>query len=242
VARERTDEESWRRRKRGDWGAFTGAAGYEARIGAHAHRVDREVVTRLLGAADRAVLDLPCGAGRMSVELAAERPRTLVSADYSPGMLAVARRNLANPLLRCDAFALPFRDGCFDRVLTLRLVFHYADPLPILAESARVLRAGGELVFDTLNPLSTRHAAEWGLRALSPRRRRAGLRFHSRRQVRELLARAGLEPIAAEGRFLLPTRAYRFLPRAICGALAALERAVPSGRRVLTYWRAGRPG
>lgn len=230
----------WRTRKRSHWGAFAGAPSYESKLGELAQRVDREVVLGFLAEARGRFLDLPCGAGRMSRALAARSPELLVSADYSTGMLAVARRRLANPLLRCDAFALPFRDACFDRVLTLRLIFHYDDPEPILAEAARVLRPGGELVFDTLNAGSSRHLAERILVLLGRRRGRAGLRFLDPAAVAAMLARRGFRVAAAESRFLLPTRAYRALPRALHGLVLRCERAVPSRRRVLTYWRAVR--
>lgn len=38
--------------------------------------------------------------------------------DSSPGMLAESRARHDHPLVRADAFALPFRSGSFDRVFT----------------------------------------------------------------------------------------------------------------------------
>jgi len=232
--------EDWRNSKRRSWRRFGGAAGYESKLGAVAQEIDREVVTTLLAGASGSILDLPCGAGRMSVLLAATGRFRVVSGDYSPGMLAVARRRVDHPLVRCDAFALPFADATFDRVLTLRLVFHYAAPEGILSELARILRPAGELVFDTLNVGSSRHWAERSLRLAGGRRSDAGLSFLGRAAVERLLDGAGMDLIASESRFLLPTRAYRCLPRPLARALVACERFVPASRRVLTYWRAAK--
>lgn len=230
-------DRDWRRRKRQNWGDFGSAQSYEQRIGRYALGVDQEMVAALLDGAGRTVLDLPCGAGRMSHQLMAAQPRTLVSADYSSGMIEVAHRRLNNPVTRCDAFALPFRDRCFERILTLRLVFHYSDPRPILREAARTLGPGGELVFDTLNAFSTRHLTEWLLRIFDRRRVAAGLSFARPAEVERMLAATGFEVLRCEARYLLPTRIYRYLPRLVCRILASLERLFPSSLRVLTYWR-----
>ena len=194
-----------------------------------------------LAGARGTVLDLPCGAGRMSRLLATAVDGRVVSADYSPAMLAVARRRVANPLLRCDAFALPLRDKSVDRILMLRLIFHYCAPAGILAEAGRVLRPGGELVFDTLNRYSTRWLAEALLVSSGKRRPGTGLRFASARAVEALVARAGLAIVESRSRFLLPTRVYRFLPPRLQSVLVTLERWVPSRLRVLTYWKAVKP-
>ena len=39
-------------------------------------------------------------------------------------------------------------------------------------------------------------------------------------------------------RFILPTRAYRFLPSFLIRFLATVEPVVPDNRRVLSYWKA----
>lgn len=237
VQPELDEKGGWRRRKRREWGAFDGSSRYEERIGEYALGVDRSVVRRLVTGEGIRILDLPCGAGRMSHDLRDGRESTLVSADYSPDMLATARTRLGNPLVRCDAFSLPFAAGSFDRVLTLRLVFHYDDPLPILAEAARVLRPRGEMVFDTLNRFSCRHLAELVLRLLGRRRGQVGLTFAGRAAIEATLRKAGFEVAEVEARYLLPTRLYRSLPRLVCRALAAVETLIPSSLRVLTYWR-----
>ena len=59
-------------------------------------------------------LDVACGTGFLTRHL---RGR-VVGIDASAGMLAESRATHAHPLVRGDAFALPFQDGSFDRVFT----------------------------------------------------------------------------------------------------------------------------
>lgn len=226
-----------RHRKRTEWGEFRGANSYEDQIGEFAQNVDLNIVLEFLRGAKGTIIDLPCGAGRMSRALAAVVDGRLISADYSPGMLAVARRRVTNPVLRCDAFVLPFRGASIDRIVMLRLAFHYADLRLLLEEATRALRSGGEIVFDTLNPLSMRHLVEWLLRLLGRRQGKTGLFFHAPHEVNAIARSLGLEVMAVESRFVMPTRLYRRLPAAMLGFLKATERLVPPSQRVLTYWR-----
>lgn len=59
-------------------------------------------------------LDVACGTGFITRNL---RGR-VVAMDSSPGMVAESRARHDHPLVRADAFALPFRSGSFDRVFT----------------------------------------------------------------------------------------------------------------------------
>lgn len=59
-------------------------------------------------------VDVACGTGFLTQHL----PGNVVGVDASAGMLAESRIRHALPLVRGDAFALPFRDGSFARVFT----------------------------------------------------------------------------------------------------------------------------
>jgi flavin reductase (DIM6/NTAB) family NADH-FMN oxidoreductase RutF/ubiquinone/menaquinone biosynthesis C-methylase UbiE len=103
-------------------------------------------------------LDLGCGAGRVTRDLA-PRCREVVGVDSSPAMLERARERaaefgLANvTYVEAQASALPFPEGSFDRVFIANLLFHLADPGVALREAKRVLRPGGRLVI--LDPSTT---------------------------------------------------------------------------------------
>jgi ubiquinone/menaquinone biosynthesis C-methylase UbiE len=81
-------------------------------------------------------LDVACGSGFITKHL---RGRA-VATDSSPGMLAESRASHEHPLVRADAFALPFRNDSFDRVFTGHFYGHL-DPRQrarFLGETRRV--------------------------------------------------------------------------------------------------------
>jgi len=80
--------------------------GWEKELAAVEHVVSSLPPTR--------TLDVACGTGFITRNL---RGR-VVAMDSSPGMLAEARARHPHPLVRADAFALPFRSSSFDRVFT----------------------------------------------------------------------------------------------------------------------------
>jgi len=97
------------------------------------------------------LLDIGTGTGRL-LELLAPRVSTALGVDASPAMLALARARLTRAgLAHCavrqaDMYRLPFPDGGFDTAV-LQMVLHYAeDPAQVLAEAARMLRPGGQLL------------------------------------------------------------------------------------------------
>ena len=102
---------------------------------------------RQLGAPG-AALDLGCGDGRLTAELAA---RDLVAADVSQVALERARERL--PAARTVALEadepLPLPDNAFDLVLCAETLEHVRDVQMLLSEARRVLRPGGRLAVTT---------------------------------------------------------------------------------------------
>ena len=91
--------------------------------------------------APRATLDVACGTGFVTRHL----PGHVVAVDASAAMLAESRTRHAHPLVRADAFALPFRDDSFDRVFTGHFYGHlYPDQRARFLSEAR--RLAPELV------------------------------------------------------------------------------------------------
>ncbi len=88
------------------------------------------------------VLDLACGTGDLS-RLCLRRGYRVVGTDLSAGMLAA--NGAATPLVEADGSALPFAAGAFDGLVCGYALRNFTDLAATLAESARVLRAGGRL-------------------------------------------------------------------------------------------------
>jgi demethylmenaquinone methyltransferase/2-methoxy-6-polyprenyl-1,4-benzoquinol methylase len=91
-------------------------------------------------------LDVACGTGFITKHL---RGR-VIATDASPAMLAESRERHGHPLVRSDAFALPFPNDSFDRVFAGHLYGHlYPEQRArFLAESRRI--APALVVFDAM--------------------------------------------------------------------------------------------
>jgi len=137
----------------------------------------RRAAREALRGRPRRVLDLCCGTGDLTVMLA-RRGRggtRVVGADYSRGMLEVARRKLRREglasrveFVRADAGELPFADASFDAIgigfAFRNLTFRNPRRDRHLAEMLRVLAPGGRLVVaETSQPPNA--LVRWGAHA-----------------------------------------------------------------------------
>jgi ubiquinone/menaquinone biosynthesis C-methylase UbiE len=106
-----------------------------------------------------AVLDVGTGTGIVARRLAARlRPGRVVGLDASADMLAVARAAAARERVAVDwqqgeAERLPFPDLSFDLVTCQFALMFFADRAVALGEMHRVLRPGGRLCLDVLQPI-----------------------------------------------------------------------------------------
>jgi ubiquinone/menaquinone biosynthesis C-methylase UbiE len=84
-------------------------------------------------------LDVACGTGFITRHVSGR----VIATDASAGMLAESRARHGHPLVRADAFALPFRDDSFDRVFTGHFYGHLHPErrARFLAESRRIAPA-----------------------------------------------------------------------------------------------------
>jgi ubiquinone/menaquinone biosynthesis C-methylase UbiE len=105
----------------------------------------------------RRVLEVGCGTGRLAAALAERAYAKVWAVDPSPEMLAVARRRAPRGVAfkQASAEALPFKDGWFERAVTM-LVVHVLDRPRAFAEARRVLGADGRLAIATFDPAHIR--------------------------------------------------------------------------------------
>ena len=130
----------------------------------YAHRSDDEAarfVDRLIGwlqpVDGAAVLDLGCGAGRHSRQLA-HRRLDVTGVDLSAASIARAKQDEApNLRFRRQDMRTPFGAGAFDYVFSLFTSFGYfddpAEDMTVLFNVATSLKSGGTFVLDYLNVL-----------------------------------------------------------------------------------------
>jgi len=102
-------------------------------------------------------LELGCGACQFGIKVAM-RGADVTGLDFSANQLATAEPNFAEtgirlPLVRASAEELPFADASFDLVFCDHGAMTFADPHATVPEAARVLRAGGRLVFNMSTPI-----------------------------------------------------------------------------------------
>jgi ubiquinone/menaquinone biosynthesis C-methylase UbiE len=101
-------------------------------------------LARAISGPVRTVLDLACGSGAMSRELAADG-RRVIGIDISAAELAIAAERGPGPWVQGDIRRLPFRDGSVDAVTASLALVVVPQLEQVLAEVARVLKPGGVL-------------------------------------------------------------------------------------------------
>ena len=108
--------------------------------------------------AGASVLDLCCGQGRHSIQLA-KRGLRVTSLDLNAEYLELAKQAAATAKVEIETVAadmreIPFEDK-FDAIVNMYSSFGYleseAEDLKVLESAAKALKAGGQLLLDMLN-------------------------------------------------------------------------------------------
>lgn len=121
----------------------------------------RDFVTR-----ESRILEIACGTGILMehVRQATEPSVSILATDLNEAMLDYARRKrgaLENTRFEpADAQSLPFDDGEFDVVICQFGIMFFPDKVRAVSEFARVLKAGGMLVYNVWDSLENNPVAQ----------------------------------------------------------------------------------
>jgi trans-aconitate 2-methyltransferase len=171
----------------------------------------QELITKLGLRGNERVLDIGCGDGKVTAEIARSLPEgTVTGMDNSPEMIQFARdhfprseyRNLL--FVEADARALPFSEE-FDVIFSNAALHWIPDHKPVLAGIAKSLRPGGKLLIQ----MGGKGNAEQALGAGNIVQRRPKwvkyfyafsftYGFFSSAEYREWLIESGFEPVRVE--------------------------------------------
>jgi SAM-dependent methyltransferase len=130
------------------WDRYWGEKGHVRDVYPAVSDLLAEISQALPDVRGRRLLEVGAGTGREGHALA-RRGARVYALDFSPEALRLSRQLSRDVrLVRGDALASPFADGEFDLVYHQGLLEHFRDPLPLLRENRRVLKAGGMLLVD----------------------------------------------------------------------------------------------
>ena len=140
---------------------------YETPFGMRADALERRLLAAHLAAlgSPGRLLEVGCGTGHFA-DLWVGAGYEAVGIDLAPdGLRYSLMCRPAFPVVRGNALALPFRDGCFDVVAMVTSLEFIEPPLAALEEAARVARRGMVIVaLNSWSPVAwwRRWRARWG--------------------------------------------------------------------------------
>ncbi len=137
------------------WIAWARAPGHDSYA-----RYHRDQFFRILPPPGRRTIDVGCGEGRLSRDLAA-RGHSIIAIDRSPTLVAAARA--ADPAMdvrQADAAALPLDDASADLAIAFMSLQDIDDLEGAVREIARVLAPNGRFCAAVVHPLNAAGAFE----------------------------------------------------------------------------------
>jgi SAM-dependent methyltransferase len=180
------------------------------------------------------VLDVGCGAGTDLMRFATGGA-VVTGVDISPSAIELARANFAQQglsadLREADGERLPFAADTFDLVFAHGVVQYTPDGRALVQECRRVLRPGGDAVFQVYNRVSWLNALSKVMKVPLEHEDAPVLRKYSAGEFRELLAGFRGVRIVAE-RFPVRSRLHggwkgRLFNTFFVGAFNALPRVL----------------
>jgi len=132
-------------------------------------RSEELLLTRLF-LPQQKILELGCGAGRISFGMHALGYHSITATDYSESMIEMARsiseeRGISQLFEVADACSLPYEDNVFDGAIFgfngLMQIPHSSRRMQAMGEICRVIKKGSHFFFTTHDRTNPRHKKHW---------------------------------------------------------------------------------
>ncbi len=138
-------------------------------------------------------LDLACGTGRYATLLMESGAAHVAALDFSAAML---RRASCGSKVRANMTQLPFVNGAFDAVVSGLAIGHVVTLAAWMTEVARVLVAGGTVLYSDFHPDAAKAGLTRSFKDQSDRTRRVPHCCHEAAAQESAAAEAGLDVTA----------------------------------------------
>ena len=174
------------------------------KTGKYVKNTEKRLIFELLEIKEGLALDLGCGTGLYTLELKSIGFKVF-GLDLSKKMLKVALlKDKALSLLRGDAYFLPFKDKCFDLVISITLFEFLKTPEKSIKEIFRVLKPGGEVLIGTMNSRSLWFLFK-RLKSKFVETAYRYARFYTPKELENLLKQSGFKEVQTRGVIFFPS-------------------------------------
>lgn len=192
-------------------------AWYKTPLGSLCNRLEKEAVFTLFGdrfkICPRLVLDVGCGTGNYTLELA-QKDIKAVGIDFSFDMVLFAKTKAETQGLEANfvvgnAEAMPFKSNVFDGVLGVTALCFISDAETAVVEINRVMKKGGLVILGELNRFSY-----WALlrriKGLFKKSSYRGASFFGLKRVQGLLQESGFRDLKWSSCIYFPPVSLQF--------------------------------
>ena len=116
----------------------------------NAHISWRKMIKSITSIQNKRIVDIGCGGGIYTKELALMGAKSVVGIDFSKEILQAAKENCSGfsniSFIHGDAHSTPYPNDTFDIVISRAVIHHLQDIPTFLREASRILKKNGVLI------------------------------------------------------------------------------------------------